>query len=273
MITTLIRTEWLKMRKYNAFWWMMGLTALSYPGINYIFYMTYDNLINQPTQVGKYAKLAIGNPFAFSEVWHTVAYASSIFIFIPAVIIIMLVSNEFTFRTHRQNIIDGWSRSQFITSKLMDSLIITTIITLLYIIVSLIIGFSNSTDGTSDILGKSYYIGLFALQTFAQLSIAFLIGFLVKKAFLALGIFLFYFLVLENILIGLLKWKNSPAQAYLPLEISDRLVPPPGFIRMIDPESYQKALDGINLHVILTIILTAVIWFICYRVNNKRDLK
>ena len=37
----LIRIEWLKMRKYNAFWWILGLTALSYPGINYIFYMVY----------------------------------------------------------------------------------------------------------------------------------------------------------------------------------------------------------------------------------------
>ena len=32
---TLIYTEWLKMRKYNAFWWIMGITALAYPGINF----------------------------------------------------------------------------------------------------------------------------------------------------------------------------------------------------------------------------------------------
>ena len=42
---TLIRVEWLKMRKYNAFWWVMGLTALSYPGINFIFYQAYPEMI------------------------------------------------------------------------------------------------------------------------------------------------------------------------------------------------------------------------------------
>ena len=77
----LIKTEWLKMRKYTAFWWIMGLTALAYPGINYAFYMVYDNLMNQPTQASKMAKMLIGNPFTFPEVWHTVAYLPGLYLF------------------------------------------------------------------------------------------------------------------------------------------------------------------------------------------------
>ena len=133
----LIKTEWLKMRKYTAFWWIMGLTALAYPGINYAFYMVYDDLMNKPTQASKMAKMLIGNPFTFPEVWHTVAYFSSWFVFIPAVVVIMFISNEYSFKTHRQNIIDGWSRKQFITSKLMDVMIISLLISVLYIIVCL----------------------------------------------------------------------------------------------------------------------------------------
>lgn len=49
---TLIRTEWLKMRKYNAFWWIIGITALSYPGINYMFYKIYEDITNRPSNVG-----------------------------------------------------------------------------------------------------------------------------------------------------------------------------------------------------------------------------
>ena len=272
-MTSLIRTEWLKMRKYNAFWWIMGITALSYPGINYIFYLGYQNIVGQPTQASQYAKLAIGNPFTFPEVWHTVGYFSSIFVFIPAVVVIMFISNEYSFKTHRQNIIDGWSRSQFVTSKLMDVLIISLIITALYTAVSLITGISNQTRLIQETWTQAYYIGLFSLQTFAQLSIAFLIGFIVRKAFLALGIFLFYFIILENIIVGFLNWKKSEIGHYMPLEISDKLIPPPGFFRMVDPEKYQKSLDAIQLHVLLTIILTAVIWIICYWINNRRDLK
>ncbi|MEQ1676676.1 MAG: ABC transporter permease [Chitinophagaceae bacterium] len=270
---TLIRTEWLKMKKYNAFWWILGITALSYPGINYIFYLGFENLIGQPTQASQYAKLALGNPFSFPEAWHTVAYFSSWFVFIPAVIIIMFISNEYTFRTHRQNIIDGWSRNQFITSKLMDVVIISLIITLLYAAVSIVSGFSNETSMANNTWSKAYFIGLFALQTFAQLSIAFLAGFLIKKAFLALGVFLFYFIILENLIVGLFRWKHSTIGDYMPLEISDKLIPPPGFFRLLDPASYQKSLDDIKLHVLLTIVITIAIWAICYRINNKRDLK
>src|SRR5450432_2934889 len=223
-MTALIKVEWLKMKKYNAFWWIMGITALSYPGINYIFYMLYDKITHQPSKAGQLAKMVIGNPFTFPEAWHTVAYASSIFVFIPAVVIIMLISNEYTFKTHRQNIIDGWSRSQFISSKLIDVLIISLLITLLYIAVSLVTGFTNQTELINDTWGQSYYIGLFALQTFAQLSIAFLIGFLVRKAFIALGIFLFYFIILEPILVGLLRLKANDIGRFLPLEISDRII-------------------------------------------------
>ena len=272
-MTTLIRTEWLKMKKYNAFWWILGITALSYPGINYIFYMVYDNITNQPSQTGQLARMVIGDPFAFPEVWHTVAYFSSWFIFIPAVIVIMFITNEYTFKTHRQNIIDGWSRSQFISSKLIDVLLVTLMITILYFAVSMVAGFTNQTRLIQDTWTQVYYIGLFALQTFAQLSIAFLIGFLVRKAFIALGIFLFYFMIFEPIIVGLLKVYGNDNGRFMPLEISDRMIPVPAFLGKIDIDSYNKSLAAIQQHVIFTVIITAIIWGICYRVNNKRDLK
>ena len=261
------------MRKYNAFWWIMGITALSYPGINYIFYMAYDNLINNPSQAGQLAKMVIGNPFTFPEVWHTVAYASSIFVFIPAVVIIMFISNEYSFKTHRQNIIDGWSRSQFVSSKLIDVLLISLIITILFIAVALVSGITNQERLIRDTWGMSYYIGLFALQTFAQLSVAFLIGFLVRKAFIALGIFLFYYIIFEPIIVGLLRLKANDIGRYMPLEISDRIIPVPAFFGKIDINRYDKSIAAIREHVILTVILTVVIWAICYRINNRRDLK
>ncbi len=272
-MNTLVRTEWLKMKKYNAFWWIIGITALSYPGINYIFYQFYKEITNQPGQASQLAKMALGNPFTFPEAWHTVAFFSSCFVFIPAVVVIMLMSNEYSFRTHRQNIIDGWSRKQFVTSKLMDVLIISLLITLLYAVVAFITGMVNEERLIKHTWDQAYYIGLFGLQTFAQLSIAFLLGFLIRKSFLALGVFLFYFILLENIIVGILEWKKIPISQYLPLEVSDKLIPRPAFWGKLDPEAYTKSLNDINLHIILTIILTSIIWWICYRINSKRDLK
>jgi ABC-type transport system involved in multi-copper enzyme maturation permease subunit len=261
------------MRKYKAFWWIMGITALSYPGINYMVYFVYKQETNRSSQASQLAKLAIGNPFTFPEAWHTVAFLSSLFVFIPAVVVIMLISNEYTFKTHRQNIIDGWKRSQFITSKLLDVLIISMLITILYAVVAFIIGITNQDRLITHTWEQARYIGLFGLQTFAQLSIAFLVGFLIRKSFLALGVFLFYFLLLENLIVGLLRWKGSSIRNYLPLQISDGLVPMPAFLGKLDIEAYNRSLDAIPLHIILTIVLTTIVWLICYWINSRRDLK
>jgi len=267
----LLNTEWLKIKKYPAFWWIIGVTALSYPGINYIFHNVYNNLLQRNSQAAKITKALVGNPFSFPEAWHTVAFFSSFFVFIPAVVVIMLVTNEYNYRTHRQNVIDGWSRSQFMMAKFIDVSLVSLLITILYIIVSVVIGSTNST-GTVDTWSLSYYAALFALQTISQLSIAFLIGFLVKRAFIALGIFIFYFLIFENILVGVAKKYANDIGRFLPLEISDRLIPVPAFLGKFDKESYDKALAVINYHIFYTIILTTIIWLICFRVNNKRDL-
>jgi ABC-2 type transport system permease protein len=269
----LVTTEWLKMRKYNAFWWIMGLTLLSYPGINYIFYIMYQELLNQPSDAAQLAKMAIGNPYAFPDVWHTVAFATSLFTFIPAVVVIMFITNEYSFRTHRQNIIDGWSRSQFVTSKLVDVLIITLLLTGLYLATVLIAGAASHTRLIRDTWGSAYFAALFFLQTFAQLSMAFMIGFLVRKAFIALGAFLFLFIILDNLLTGLSKYFKADWGKYMPLEITDKLIPVPAFIGRIDPAGHKKAMEEIPLFCVLTILLTLVIWLICYRVNNRKDLK
>ncbi|MBS1761010.1 MAG: ABC transporter permease [Bacteroidetes bacterium] len=269
----LIQTEWLKIRKYRAFWWVMAITTFSYPGVIFIFSKIFGSVTHREDAIGSTAKLALGDPFGFPETWHTVAYASSLLVMIPAIVIIMLICNEYTFRTHRQNIIDGWGRSQFVTSKMIDVAIITLFITVIFTIIALITGLSNEASSTSSMWDQSYYIGLFALQTFAQLSLAFLAGFIVKRSFLALGIFLFYFLILENIITGIMRADGLNFYQYLPLEISDRLIPPPAFFGKLDMDSYQKSLNAIPLHIFLTIFITSFVWYICYRINNKRDLK
>jgi ABC-2 type transport system permease protein len=271
-MNNLIKTEWLKLRNYRAFWWMAGIITVSYPGINYIFYQAFQELRTKDSNTSAMVQMLVGNPFTFPEVWHTVAYFSSIFVFIPAVVVIMFITNEYTYKTHRQNIIDGWSRNQFMASKMIDVLIVSMLATLLYSIVTLVIGNLAPAEGTGGVWAQSRYIVLFALQVFSQLSIAFLIAFLTRKAFVALGIFIFYFIILENIFVGIGKWKEFTGVRFLPLEVSDRLIPPPAFMNRIDEKGYKLAMASINEHIIYTILLTAIIWALCFWINKKRDL-
>jgi len=267
------KTEWLKIKKYPAFWWVMGITALTYPGINYMSHRAYIQITNNKNQSGKLVKALLGNPFALPEAWRTVAYFSSLFVFIPSIVIIMLITNEFTYRTNKQNIIDGWSRKDFMTGKLIDVILLSLIITVLYAIVAIIIGVTNTDAATTGKWGMAYYIALFGLQSFSQLSLAFLVGFLVRKSFIALAVFSFYFVVLEPIAVNVLKFKfDSDAGQFLPLEISHRLLPRPIFFSRFDQKAYQAILDGVKYHIAYTVLLTALTWFICYWINKRRDL-
>lgn len=264
------RTEWLKIKNYPAFWWVIGITALSYPGINYIMFNAYEALTQQKDMTAEMAKMLLGNPFALPEAWHTVAYFSSIFIFIPAIVVIMLITNEYTYKTHRQNIIEGWSRQQFMLGKFIDVVIIAALITVLYIAVTLIIG-SVNTSVVEAKESKLHFIGLFALQTFSQLSLAFAIGFLLRKSFIALAIFIFYYLILEPIGVQVMKIKANDMGRFLPLELSDRMIPPPGFYARFS-KGYDAALAAMNTHVVYTLIFTAALWAFCFWLNKKRDL-
>lgn len=267
----LLKIEWLKIKSYPAFWWIMGITGLSYIAASYAMVGFYHQLSNNP-QMGKTTQMLLGNPFAFNEVWHTIAYISSLFIIIPSLVVVMLITNEYTFKTHRQNVIEGWSRNQFLTGKLLDIAVVSLLITLIYIGTCLVIGGNNTA--AKDIAGnsKTYFIGYFFLQTFSQLSIAFVIGFIVRKSFIALGIFIFSIAILEPMLTWLSSKYDLVIGHFLPFEISDRMIPPPTFIAKMDPKAYDLAMSSTGQYVLYTLIFSILLWFFCYRINAKRDL-
>jgi ABC-type transport system involved in multi-copper enzyme maturation permease subunit len=185
----------------------------------------------------------------------------------------MLITNEYSYKTNRQNIIDGWSREQFMRAKLTDVALMSLIVTLLFTLVSLIIGLTNRNGTDFQVWPMSYYIGLFALQTFSQLSLAFLTGFLLRKSFFALSVFCFYFIILEPIAVNVLKYKfKSSLGEFFPLEISQRLLPKPAFFEKFDQAAYQATLDAIKYHVAYTILLCLITWGFCFWLNHRRDL-
>lgn len=269
----ILKTEWLKIRSYPAFWLVMATTALSYPGINYLFWMEYQEIIKKEAATGKMVKMLLGNPFAFPDTFHTTAFFSSIFVIIPAVVVIMLITNEFTYKTNRQNIIDGWSRNAFIMGKFMDVVIITLLVSFLYTLIAYFVGVLASASMSMGSSKEWRFIPLFVLQTFSQLSIAFLVGFTVRKAFIALGLFIFYYLILENISVALLqKAKLDSVARFLPIEMSDRMIPLPPFLGRFNLEIHNARMAAIDQQVVYTIIFTALIWGMIYLVNRKRDL-
>ena len=77
-MTHIIKTEWLKIKNYPAFWWVFGITALTYPGVNYLFLYVYHDITKQKSTAGQVLKALMGNPFSLPR---RMAYHGFLFIF------------------------------------------------------------------------------------------------------------------------------------------------------------------------------------------------
>ncbi len=146
-----LRVEWLKLKYYRTFWILLAIIVVCIPAFNYVVYDITDNSFPKIN-----GKSLLGNPFSFPYVWRTVPYLAGILMFMPAILIITLFTNEYSFRTHRQNIIDGWSRSRFIISNSLKFLYSTLFVTGIVILTCLYFGFlTRKGDQPGNQLGTA----------------------------------------------------------------------------------------------------------------------
>jgi ABC-2 type transport system permease protein len=271
----LLNIEWHKYKSYRAFWFLLGGTILAYIGATHIMTVIYERSLDAVQMSKETATTLLGsNPFSKVEVWHTMAYILSYAIFIPALLIIMVISNEYTFKTYKQNIITGWTRSQALLAKLAVVVVLSILITLVYSGISLYVGgkFESSNVIQESMQPKYYMIGGFLLQTFAQLSLAFALGYAFKRSFIALGFFLFWSVFLEFVIGMLLKRVHADLPRFLPFEMSDRIVPLPAFFSRLNPDAYALAMDQIGQQALITGVFVVLLWYGLFQWNKTRNL-
>jgi len=222
MVQTL-RVEWLKVRSYRTFWILLGMTILSIPGLTYMLF----DLMKNSFPRGKGTAI-LGSPFALPDAWQTVSWNSTLLFILPAILIITLTTNEFTYKTHRQNIIDGWSRGQFIGVKLFEILLLTVLCTLVVFATTLIFGVVvNKLPAGVTMWQGCRFLFFYFVQLISYSTIAFLMALLIRRAGLSIAAFLIYMLA-ENIVVGIFRnlYKLNGVD-YLPEEVTDRLIPQP----------------------------------------------
>ncbi|MBO9200742.1 MULTISPECIES: ABC transporter permease [Niastella] len=221
----LLAIEWMKLKNYRAFWILFCTYLVTIFGANYIIYRIQLHIYSERRMKGIAAMVLGDPPYSFPAVWQSVAHVSSWLLFIPGLIIILTTSNEYSFKTHRQNIIDGWTRKQFITSKILLAAALAIISTLVVAITAAIFGFMSG-DASFSFEGFSY-IWNCLLQAMSYIMVALLMAILFKRGVLAIGVFFAYSMVLEQIIVLLLNRYANYAGRYLPLETTDIMVPFP----------------------------------------------
>lgn len=266
----LLKTEWLKLKNYNAFIIISSFIVLGVFTTNYIVYTVNKNIVGQINTAGLVSSF---NPYEFTRTWQTTSYATGWLLMLPALLLIILVTNEFTYRTNRQNIIDGWSREDFISVKIMLAVIAAVITTLLVIITALLFGLFS---GTSFSLTGFSHVGYFMLKALSYNLLAVLISVWIRRTGFAIGLY-FIYMGAENIISQLLDVWSIKLRAdhgidlgsmgdYLPMNASDGL--------LTFPDNPLKSIAKSNLPTDYTwlVLLFAVMYVLLFFMLSRRRI-
>lgn len=259
----LLRIEWLKVKSYKAFWIFTILYSFAILGINYTGYYVNELAIQNLPQ----SQILLGSPYAFPKVWQTVGWMSSWLLYFPGILFIMLLTNEFNFKTHRQNIIDGWTRKQFISVKFVFAFLFSIVATFFNFLVGLLFG--SITTGSSFSFQGMENVGYIFIQTFAYITFAMFLAILFRRSGAAIAVFFLFGLIFEWLITVLINFKLdlSPLGYFLPLQVTDVMLPIPFGKSVI----YKDAPDEYIL-VLASIIYIAGYYFFALKKFTKEDL-
>ena len=260
----LLKIEWLKMKNYTAFVAIGLIFLVCVLGVSFIAYS-----VNKSVQETPVAGL-MDSYFSFPNVWHTVSWLSNFTLFLPGLLIILMITNEFTYKTHRQNIIDGWSRNEFIKVKIVIVFIFSAIATIWVFLVALLVGLISGGSFSFD---KIHFIGSFFIQSVSILMLALMVSVIVKRAGLAIAIFIAYVYILENlvgVIINGLQMKNAtdprkytPFADILPINATDNLVPFPFFRAVLN-----TTVPHLNVYILLG---ASIVYLVGYVLISRKQ--
>ncbi|MFD2516797.1 ABC transporter permease [Salinimicrobium flavum] len=224
--------------------------------------------------------------FNFPYIWHFNSYIAATLKLFLAIVIVSMMSNEYTNRTLKQNLIDGLSKKEFILSKFLTVTSFALLSTVFLFIVSMILGlsFSDYTEVSIIFSDLEYLLGYFIKLT-GFFAFCMFLGVLVKRSAFALG-FLFIWWILESIAFGVMKYRlfrdsdtaENIAQ-FFPLESMSLLVKEP-FTRLNVVQSAATQLGSemtkdyaIHWYQLLVVgVWIAIFVYLSYALLKKRDL-
>ena len=225
----LLKIEFRKILTYKIFWILTGLYFL-FLGLG-IFMAEF--ILNQwVNDFNRHFPIPMPHVtlYFFPDVWQNLTFFASIryVLIFPALVVIILITNEYTNKTIRQNIVNGMSKQDFLLSKLQFILLFSIIVTLALGIVIFFLGLSHSDAQQLDMMGKKFmFLPGFFIQILCYMIFAFFFGFLLKHTGLAIALFTLYTLIIEPVIYYILKipfFQPNHISPYLPVNSVLRIV-------------------------------------------------
>ncbi len=223
--------------------------------------------------------------FNFPYIWHFNTFVTAFFKLFLAIVIVSMMSNEYSNKTIKQNLIDGLSKKEFVLSKFLTVISFSLISTIFVFVVSLILGLIYSDyDELSIIFSDLQFLLAFFVKLVGFFSFCLFLGVLVKRSAFALG-FLILWQVFEGFVRGMIRWKlfdsetTDAIMGFFPLNAMFNLIKEPfsrlNAVQTVANQIGEKVTLNYQVHwyeILIVLVWTWVFVYLSYMLLKKRDL-
>jgi hypothetical protein len=202
----------------------------------------------------------------FPDIWQNLTYIAGYFKVILALVVINSVNNEFVYGTARQNIIDGFSRREWLLAKIGLAKTLALFSTMLVLIIGLGLGFSQDAQvAVTDVLRRLDFVLAYFLELLVYFIYALFLVIVLKRTGVSIILLLVYDFILEPIISWSLPERFGDL---LPMSTIDNLNTFP-FVRYIGNE----VPESVSIEQMIWAISYGVGFaFLSYLLLKKRDL-
>lgn len=179
----LLKIDLKKLVNYRTFWIICGLYFLTLgtttaSGMEFLKWLASLGM-----KFGTEININRIPLYHFPDIWLNLLWFSGLLKIMLAIMVVISITNEFTYRTIRQNIIDGLSRWEFLQSKIMTNVLLSLMSMAMVFVIILVTGIIYTPDVTLDkVLIDMEFLPAYFLEVFFFLSYALMLGILIRRS-------------------------------------------------------------------------------------------
>lgn len=253
----MLRAEFRKILPYRTVWIILALFLV----LLALFVSAGGSVVLNGQPVG-------ATLYTFPGLWQKLTYVASYFNLLLGILLVILITDEFQFRTFRQQVIDGASVAELLQNKLLVSGLLAAFGILTVLVLGFYFGLTRAADTASQATVGITAVALYGVQVLSMLSLAALLAVLVRRSGPSILLFLLYGWVAEPLLRFSLP---DTLDRYLPAKVFNSLTPMPGQ-EVLDTMTGPSAALLPTQALPLALAYTALFWGLSYLLLRSRDL-
>ena len=207
--------------------------------------------------------------YEFPDIWQNLTYVAIYLKVFLALSLIYAITNEYNYRTIRQNVIDGMSKHEFIWSKILMAAALSLASTVTLFIFGLITGFMYSYDTSlSVVFDDTFFLGVFFLQLFVYLLYVMMLATIIKKPLLTMSLM---------VLLIIIEWVVFGRSEILDFQWAQNLLPVTSINKLnslpFRKYAFMEVQDYVDLKELGVVLLYGLVFYLAtVRFTVKRDL-